>query len=83
MQVSNDGGIGIQYTNPLIPLQLPSVFPPTVVALEAKRKHSLNQRSIDLQTKFAGQIFCEMLCQVCIPEIIERSLDRDQEVHIY
>jgi hypothetical protein len=34
MKVSNDGGIGIQYTDPDIQFQFPSNFPPTVVALE-------------------------------------------------
>jgi len=77
----NDGGLGIQYNDGEgLTAWQPSKKGQPVLSLEAKRRRSNRKDDIELVYEYAGQIFCEMLGQVCYPEFYENQTMGYQEV---
>jgi len=78
----NDGGIGIRYnTGHGFRNWQPQGIRP-VLSLEAKRRRSRKRDDPDLAYDYAGQIFCEMLGQICHPEFYNNTESEYQEAFI-
>jgi hypothetical protein len=87
----NDGGLVIQYNcgrtftsfgkRPVLSLE---VTHPIFLRLnsQAKRRHSKHKNDPKLLWCYAGQIFCEMLAQICHREYFEHNLRGYQEVSL-
>ena len=79
----NDGGLSIRYNlgKGDIDFRLGGVRP--VLSLEAKRRKSKRRDDPDLPWEYAGQIFAEMLGQVCYKNFYENTAMDYQEVSMY
>lgn len=82
MTAVNDGCLGLFYYGESGLTIWPRGIARPVLALEAKRKLSSRVNDSELMYKHAGQIFCEMLGQVCYPEFFDRDPNGYQEVQI-
>jgi hypothetical protein len=78
----NDSGLGIRYDigEGQRAFQLGGVRP--VLSLEAKRRKSRRRGDPELEWEHAGQIFAQMLGQVCYKDFYERDEMEYQEVSI-
>ena len=76
----NDGGLCIRYNlgKGNIDFRLGGIRP--VLSLEAKRRKSKRRNDPDLPWEYAGQIFAEMLGQVCYKDFYENPNMEYQEV---
>ena len=76
----NDGGVHIRYNlgQGNIDFRLGGIRP--VLSLEAKRRKSKRRNDPDLPWQYAGQIFAEMLGQVCYKDFYENPRMEYQEV---
>jgi hypothetical protein len=76
----NDGGLNIRYNlgKGDIDFRLGGVRP--VLSLEAKRRKSKRRDDPELAWEYAGQIFAEMLGQVCYKDFYENPDMEYQEV---
>jgi hypothetical protein len=76
----NDSGLGIRYDlgEGQRIFQQGGVRP--VLSLEAKRRKSSRRNDPELEWEHAGQIFAEMLGQVCYKDFYERDDMEYQEV---
>jgi len=76
----NDGGLNIRYNlgKGDIDFRLGGVRP--VLSLEAKRRKSKRRDDPELPWEYAGQIFAEMLGQVCYKDFFENPHMKYQEV---
>ena len=76
----NDGGLNIRYNlgKGDVDFRLGAVRP--VLSLEAKRRKSKRRNDPELSWQYAGQIFAEMLGQVCYKDFYENPDMEYQEV---
>jgi hypothetical protein len=76
----NDGGLSIRYNlgKGNMDFRLGGIRP--VLSLEAKRRKSKRRNDPDLPWEYAGQIFAEMLGQVCYNDFYENPNMAYQEV---
>jgi hypothetical protein len=79
----NDGGLCIRHKigKEQTDFRLRGVRP--VLSLEAKRRKSKRRDDPDLPWEYAGQIFAEMLGQVCYKDFFENPATHYQEVSLY
>src|SRR5271170_5922163 len=76
----NDGGLGIEYNLGKGPTSFQHGGIRPVLSLEAKRRKSNRRGDPELEWEHAGQIFAEMLGQVCYKDFYERDWMEYQEV---
>ena len=80
VQAINDGGLSIRHKigNEQIDFRLQGIRP--ALSLEAKRRKSKRRDDPELPWEYAGQIFAEMLGQVCYKDFYENPNMEYQEV---
>jgi len=76
----NDGGLAIEYNLGKGPTSFQHGGVRPVLSLEAKRRKSQRRDDPELAWEHAGQIFAEMLGQVCYKDFFQRKEMEYQEV---
>ena len=79
----NDGGINIRYNLGKGDIDFREGGVRPVLSLEAKRRKSKRRDDPELPWEYAGQIFAEMLGQVCYKDFFENPAMDYQEVSLY